>query len=316
MSPKAKEKQKRLGRGLESLLSPIINKPTAEKDVNNLTNVSSTYPPDEVLAQSLRQLPLEDIMPNPYQPRGPLEDSDLAGLAESIKTSGLIQPVIVRPKEGKYELIAGERRLRAAGLAGLETIPAMVRQASEEEMLELALIENIHRSDLNPIERAEGYLAYLNRFSFTQTEAAERLGEDRSVIANYLRLLELPEDVKEMLIERRLSMGHARALLALTTDEMRLNTARQAVARRMSVREVERAVRRKLARMPEASQQQYAKAAYIIDLEQKLSSELGTKVTITTRKSGKRGKIIIDFYSLDDFERITEKIGLAVVEET
>jgi ParB family chromosome partitioning protein len=224
--------------------------------------------------------------------------------------------VIVRPAGDKYQLIAGERRLRAATLVGLETIPAMVRQASEEEMLELALIENIHRSDLNPIERAEGYLTYLNRFSLTQTEAAERLGEDRSVIANHLRLLELPEEVKEMLIEGRLSMGHARALLALTTDEMRLNTARQAVARRMSVREVERSVRRKLARTAEAGQQQYAKAAHILDLEQKLSSELGTKVTIATRKGGKRGKIIIDFYSLDEFERITEKMGLAAVEET
>jgi ParB family chromosome partitioning protein len=316
MSPKAKEKQKRLGRGLESLISPIINKPTSEKVVDNTTDVSTTFPPDSVLAQSLHQLPVEDIMPNPYQPRGPQDDADLASLAESIKTSGLVQPVIVRPTAGKYELIAGERRLQATVLAGLETISALVRQASEEEMLELALIENIHRSDLNPIERAEGYLAYLNRFSFTQSEAADRLGEDRSVIANYLRLLELPEEVKEMLIERRLSMGHARALLALTTDEMRLNTARQAVARRMSVREVERSVRRKLARSSEASQQQYAKAAYIIDLEQKLSNELGTKVTIATRKGGKRGKIIIDFYSLDDFERITEKIGLAAVEET
>ena len=311
----SKAKQKRLGRGLESLISPIINRPTTEKLADNPTGASTSFPPDEVLAQSLHQLPLEDIMPNPYQPRRTLDDSELAGLAESIKISGLVQPVIVRPKAGKYELIAGERRVRAASLAGLVTIPAMVRQASEEEMLELALIENIHRSDLNPIERAEGYLAYLNRFSFTQSEAAERLGEDRSVIANYLRLLELPEEVKEMLIERRLSMGHARALLALTTDETRLNTARLAVARRMSVREVERAVRRKLARSSEAGLQQYAKAAYIIDLEQKLSSELGTKVTIATRKGGKRGKIIIDFYSLDDFERITEKIGLAAVEE-
>jgi ParB family chromosome partitioning protein len=315
MNTKAKEKPKRLGRGLESLLSPIITRPPAEKEENSNPETSSEFPPDKALAISLQQLSVKAVVPNPYQPRGTIEDAELAGLADSIKTTGLVQPVIVRPAGDKYQLIAGERRLRAAILAGLETIPAMVRQAGEEEMLELALIENIHRSDLNPLERAEGYLAYLNRFSITQSEAAERLGEDRSVLANYLRLLELPNEIKEMLTERRLSMGHARALLALTTDEMRINTARQAVARRMSVREVERAVRRKLARSSETSQQQYAKAAHIIDLEQKLSSALGTKVVIETRKGGKRGKIIVDFYSLDEFERITEKMGLATVEE-
>jgi len=314
MAPKTKEKPKRLGRGLESLLSPIISNPSTEKQANDANEAPTPFPPDEVLAQSLRQLPIEAIAPNPYQPRGPVEDSELSGLVESIKTNGLIQPIIVRREGNNYQLIAGERRLRAATLAGFENIPALVRDATEEEMLELALIENIHRSDLNPIERAEGYLVYLNRFSLTQADAAKRLGEDRSVIANYLRLLELPAEIKDMLIKRQLSMGHARAILGLTTDDMRRQAAKQAVAKKMSVRDVERFVRRKIASSPEAGEH-YVKAAHIIDLEHKLSSELGTKVTIVVRKGGRRGKIIVDFYSLDEFDRITEKMGIETLSE-
>ncbi len=315
MNPKSKEKPKRLGRGLESLLGPIIsNKSNGIRDIGD-TEKPLSFPPDVSLAQSLQHLSIDSIMQNPYQPRSPINDADLSGLVDSIRTNGIVQPVIVRPMGDKYQLIAGERRLRASVLAGLDNIPALVRDASEEEMLELALIENIHRSDLNAIERAEGYLVYINRFSLTQAKAAERLGEDRSVIANHLRLLELPQEVKDMLIDRRLSMGHARALLGLVTDEIRRQIANQAVAKHMSVREVERLVRRKLASSPETGPQ-YTKAAHIIDLERKLSSELGTKVAISVRKGGQKGKIIIDFFSIDEFERITEKMGLETVGET
>jgi len=174
----------------------------------------------------------------------------------------------------------------------------------------LSLIENIHRTDLNPIERAKAYQNYLNTFSLTQAEAAERLGENRSVIANYLRLLDLPDEVKQMLAEGQLTMGHARAMLALPTDELRRKLANRAMAGRLSVREVERLVQTYLAGAGRPKTTVRSKPAHILDLESKLSSQLGTKVAIETRKNGQRGKIIIEFYSLDEFDRIAERIGL------
>ena len=181
-------------------------------------------------------------------------------------------------------------------------------------MLELALVENIHRKDLNPIERAEAYLSYLNKFSLTQAQAAERLSEDRSVVANYVRLLELPTDIKKMLTDGRLSMSHARAILGLPTDQLRRKLANRALAGRLSVREVERLVRRHLAKTESAGRAEQAKQPHILDLENKLSSELGTKVRIETRKKGNRGRIVVEFYSLDEFDRITAKLGLRSVE--
>jgi len=212
-------------------------------------------------------------------------------------------------------LIAGERRFRAAQMASLKTIPAMVRQATNEQMLEWALVENIHRTDLNPIERAKAYQNYLNTFSLTQAEASERLGEDRSVIANYLRLLDLPMEVKQMLTEGQLTAGHAKAILALPTDELRRKLANRAMAGRLSVREVERLVRRYLIDTDQAKVTIRSKPAHILDLERKLSSQLGTKVTIETRNKGQRGKIVIEFYSLDEFDGITERLGLVCEEQ-
>ncbi len=183
-------------------------------------------------------------------------------------------------------------------------------------MLELALIENIHRKDLNPIERAKGYQKYIRTFSLTQAQAAQRLGEDRSVIANYLRLLDLPEEIKQMLIDGRLMMGHARAILSLPTDDLRRKLANRALAGRLSVREVERLVRKYIVSSSGEKKTVTFKPSHIIDLENQLSSELGTKVRIETRKNGQRGKIIIDFSSLDEFDRIAEKIGIASTKPT
>jgi ParB family chromosome partitioning protein len=242
------------------------------------------------------------------------DQQELADLAESVKRNGVIQPIIVRPAGTGYQLIAGERRFRAAQLVSLKTIPALVRQATDEELLELALVENIHRTNLNPIERAKAYQSYLNTFSLTQAQAAERLGEDRSVIANYLRLLDLPEEIKQMLINGQLSMGHARAILALPTDELRRKLANRAMAGRLSVREVERLVQKYLAGSSQAKTKVRFKPAHIMDLENKLTSHLGTKVNIEARRGGQRGRIIIDFFSLDEFDRIMEKIGFAAVE--
>ena len=316
MAIRKKEKQKHLGRGLESLLGPItsVRQVYANRKKNEDENYDN-FPSDKELSESLKEISIDSISPNPYQARTVWDQQELEDLADSIKANGVIQPIIVRPATGGYELIAGERRFRASKLASIKTIPALVRQATDQQLLELALIENIHRTDLNPIERAKCYQSYLTTFSLTQTEAAQRLGEDRSVIANYLRLLDLPGEIKQMLAKRQLTMGHARAIIALPTDEIRRKLANRAMAGRLSVREVERLVRRYLTGTAKPKKTEIPKPSHILDLERKLCTQLGTKVTIETRKNGNRGKIIIEFHSLDEFDRITEKIGLEIVEK-
>lgn len=320
MANKKREKPKHLGRGLASLLSPITL--SADEASQALSEPAATpgpvarnFPPDKELRDSLREIGIDAVSPNPYQPRTVWDQRELADLAESIKANGVVQPIIVRPAGTGFEVIAGERRLRAAQLASLTTIPALVREANDEQMLELSLIENIHRANLNPIERARAYQNYLNTFSLTQAEAAERLGENRSVVANYLRLLDLPDEVRQMLAEGQLSMGHARAMLSLPTDELRRKLANRAMAGRLSVREVERLVRKYLTETGQTKTTARSKPAHILELESELSRELGTKVAIETRKNGQRGKIIIEFYTLDEFDRITERIGLASMEQ-
>ena len=315
MSNKKREKPRHLGRGLASLLSPIISDTDEVSQMLPEPPIVANFPPDKELHQALREVSIDTIFPNPYQPRTVWDQQELADLAESIKANGVVQPIIVRPVGNKFELIAGERRFRAAQLASLTTIPALIRQATDEQMLELSLVENIHRTNLNPIERAKAYQNYISTFSLTQAEAAERLGENRSVVANYLRLLDLPDEVKQMLASGQLTMGHARAMLALPTDELRRKLAHRAMAGRLSVREVERLVRKYLTGTGQAKITARSKPAHILDLETELSGLLGTKVAIETRKSGQRGKIIIEFYSLDEFDRITERLGLARVEE-
>lgn len=316
MAIKKKEKQRHLGRGLESLLGPITFVRSSDKLKQLPDSAEEPYfPPDKELHQSLQEISISAISPNPYQARTVWDQQGLEELAESIKSNGLLQPIIVRPVAHGFELIAGERRLRAAKMASLSTIPALVRSATDQQLLELALIENIHRADLNPIERAKCYRNYLNTFSLTQAEAAQRLGEDRSVIANYLRLLDLPETIKQMLAQRQLTMGHARAILALPTDELRRKLANRAMAGRLSVREVERLVRRYMTGTNTEKAKNYIKPPNIVDLERTLSTQLGTKVVIETRKNGQRGKIIIEFHSLDEFDRIAEQIGLESVEK-
>ena len=315
MTNKKTERPKHLGRGLESLLSPIISEETGLRQAPRDQGAGSNFPPDKELRDSLHDIGLDAISPNPYQARTVWNEQELAELAESIKANGVIQPIIVRRAGPGYQLIAGERRFRAAQIASLKTIPALVREASDEQLLEWALVENIHRMDLNPIERAKAYQNYLSTFCLTQAEAAERLGEGRSVIANYLRILDLPEEIKQMLAESQLTMGHARAILALPTDELRRKLANRALAGRLSVREVERLVRKCLTGSSQARTTERSKPAHILDLENKLSSQLGTKVTIETRKNGQRGRITIEFYSLDEFDNIAEKLGLASVEQ-
>lgn len=315
MSIRRKGKPKHLGRGLQSLIGPItVSSAEADQLLSN-PSAASNFPPDQELRDSLHELSIDSVSPNPYQARTAWNEQELEELSASIKANGIIQPILVRPTASGYEIIAGERRFRATQMASLTTIPALVRTATDEQMLEWSLVENIHRADLNPIERARAYQNYLNSFSLTQSEAAERLGEDRSVVANYLRLLDLPQELKQMLANGRLKMGHARAILALPTDELRRKLANRAMAGRLSVRDVERLVRKYLTGSNQAKTTARSKPAHIMDLERKLSSQLRTKVSIETRKNGQRGKIIIEFYSLDEFDNIAEMIGLACAEQ-
>jgi ParB family transcriptional regulator, chromosome partitioning protein len=302
--------KKHLGRGLQSLLGPITS------PNGNLTNDFDTlyqtpnHLPVKELDTPYKEISLDAIRANPYQPRTSWNDEELEELAISIKESGVIQPIIVRPTGNGFELIAGERRFRASKIAGRTTIPAIVRQATDEQLLEFALIENIHRSDLNPIERAKAYQTFMETFSLSQTEAAEKLGENRSVVANFLRLLSLPAEIKQMLMERKLSMGHARAILALPSDEMRRKLANRVMAGQLSVREVEKLVQKMLTQPAANLEKEVSKPAYIVDLENSLTNYMGTKTSIETRKNGQKGKITIEFYSLDEFDRIIEKLGL------
>lgn len=314
------ERPRHLGRGLEALMGPISTPPApvaggTPAQEQTEADPLVALPPDTELGDALHTLPLSSIRPNPYQARTVWNTEDLQELADSVKANGVIQPVIVRPFQGGYQLIAGERRFRAAEMVGLEAIPAVVREVTDEQLFEWSLVENIHRRDLNAIERAKAYQRYLGAFSLTQTEAAERLGEDRSVIANYLRLLDLPEELKQMLSDGRLSMGHARAILALPTDELRRKLANRALAGRLNVREVERLVRMHLADSPSPKPAGKTKAAHIVDLEGKLCKYLGTRVSIETKKGGRRGRITIEFHSIDEFERITDVLGVACGEE-
>jgi ParB family chromosome partitioning protein len=308
------EKPRRLGRGLASLIGPITSQEPESRELIPIAAIDAKPRTGSQLQTGLQEIRIDAIRPNPYQVRTVWDEQGLADLAASIRSNGVIQPILVRKSSDGYQLIAGERRFRAAKLALLETIPAIVRQANDSEMLELALVENIHRTDLNPIERAKAYQSYITTFTLTQEETARRLGEDRSVIANYLRLLNLPDEIKQMLIDGQLTMGHARAILSLPTDELRRKLANRAMAGRLSVREVERLVRRYL-RGSDQPTGVRVKPAHIVELENKLAGYLGTRVNIETRKSGQKGKITIEFYSLDEFDRIVERIGLTSIEE-
>jgi len=309
------DKPRHLGRGLESLLGPLSSLDAlAAEDIQQAPS-GVNLPPDKDLAASFRDLPLDSIGPNPYQARTVWNEEDLFELTESIRANGVIQPIIVRPFQGRYQLIAGERRFRAAQMAALPAIPAVVRDVTDEQLFEWSLVENIHRRDLNAIERAKAYQRYLNAFSLTQADAAERLGEDRSVIANYLRLLDLPDDVRQMLVDGKLSMGHARAILGLPTDDLRRKLANRAMAGRLTVRDVERLVRKHLSDSAPSNGTPRTKPLHIRDLEDKLKRHLGARVAIETRRNGQRGRIVIEFDSIDEFARIADTLGLVCTED-
>jgi len=280
--------RRRLGRGLEALLGPTREE--AERE------------------GSLVELPVSEIHPNPYQPRRDVDPVALEELKSSIQQAGLLQPVVVRPlpNGGGFELIAGERRLRACQALGWERIPAVKREVDDRTVLTLALIENLQRDDLSPVDEARGYERLIQEFSLTQQDVAAAVGRDRSTVANALRLLRLPEAVLAMLHDGHLSVGHARALLALEDLRLVTNLAREAVAQGWSVREVEDRVRG--GRAPERRprlKRGMAPAPEVRRVEDALRRRLGTDVRVSLRAKGK-GQLHISFYSNDDLARLLE----------
>jgi ParB family chromosome partitioning protein len=250
--------------------------------------------------------PIEAIQPNPYQPRQSFEGQGFEDLVQSVKEKGIITPLLVSKTETGYRLIAGERRWRAAQRAGLETVPVVVREAMPIEFLELALIENIHRRDLNPIEEALAYERWLEDTQTTQDALAKKLGKERSTITNMLRLLKLPQLIQKDLLEDRLSMGHARALAGLKNAEEQRAMRDLILKKGLSVRQLEGIVKKK-ARAPQKRDEKDEKYHYLKSLQENLGRTLGTKVEI--RRRGKQGNIVIYFYSDGELDRLLELLS-------
>ncbi|MBS6639763.1 MAG: ParB/RepB/Spo0J family partition protein [Clostridiaceae bacterium] len=258
-------------------------------------------------ADSITQLPLTKIERNPNQPRKKFDQQALEELAESIRLHGVITPITVRhgEKDGYYQIIAGERRWRAARLAGLKEIPAMVLEVGEGEVMELALIENLQRQDLNPIEEAEGYDRLMQQFGLTQEEVANRVVKSRSAVANALRLLGLPDEVRTMVADGKLSGGHARAVLAVSDEDKRVEAARQMVG--MSVRQAEALAKRLNKKSSVKPPQPEAFSVdYVADVEKELESVLGRKISIQQGKNS--GQLTLEYYGADDLERLIEAL--------
>lgn len=278
-------KQRALGMGLEALL------------------------PDVSADDEVRELDLERIVANPYQPRRNFDEKALAELAASIKEHGVIQPIIVRGVGDGYQIVAGERRFRASRMAGLTRIPAVVREFTETQMMEIALVENIQRADLNPIEEASAMQRLMSEFGLTQERMAERIGRSRPYVANILRLLNLPDDVKEHVSRGTISMGHARALAGLSDVAAVRRMAKRIVDDKLSVRDVEAMTTRPAGRKP-AKRTQTKKADPLLrDASEELMRVFGTNVRIIG--DSRRGKVEIEYFSEDDLERILEVAGLA-----
>lgn len=295
-----------LGKGIDSLIpssenSGRVKKKSATKEVVK-----------EVIKEVVKEVPVEtmlkisDIEPNREQPRKKFNQEALEELADSIKQYGIVQPLVVQKKDGYYEIIAGERRWRAAKLAKIKEVPAIIKEYSPQEVMEIALIENIQRQDLNPIEEAMAYKRLIDEYDLLQDEVAKKVSKSRSAVTNSMRLLKLNEKVQEMLIEEELSMGHARALLSIEDKNIQLKLAEEIVANKLSVRDTERLVKSVLNPKKTKEEDKNPEEEVIFNqIRQRLEGITGSKVKIN-RKSGNKGKIEIEYYSNDDLERLLE----------
>ena len=295
------DKRKALGRGLESLLP-------AARGIQPAVPGSSIsgHVPHQPAGELVRDLDVELIDRNPYQTRTHFDEIALNELADSIKVSGVIQPITVRQIAGRFQLITGERRWLASQRAGKPTVPAIVRQVSNEQAMEITIIENLQREDLNPVEQARAYERLARDFSLTQEQMAQRTGKDRSSVANFLRLLKLPEEVLTLVESAKLSFGHAKALMGLDSPEAVLRLAKQAVQLSMSVRQVEGSVYNLMHPEPAAPKPERVLDPNVREAEQQLQRSLGLRVQIQD-KHGK-GKIVLEYKSLEDFDRVLEML--------
>jgi ParB family chromosome partitioning protein len=287
-----KGKRKALGRGLGALI-PIDREQAS---------IRSDY------QAQIFQCPVEKLTPNAGQPRQSFSERKLRELTDSVKAKGVIHPLIVRVKDGGYQIITGERRWRAAKLAGLKSVPVIVKDMTESDMLELALIENLQREDLNPLEEADAYMQLIEEHGLKQEELAKRVGRQRSSVANVLRLLKLPDEVRRYLMTGQLSMGHARAILGAAGDRVQVQLARQVVKEGMSVRECEELVRRRprAGGKSKRSPRKHRYSPQMYQLVESMQRSLGTKVDIHPGKKG--GRVVIHYYSPEELDRIVEVV--------
>jgi ParB family chromosome partitioning protein len=307
--------KKKLGRGLDALLNPgNQSDPVAVVAPSAEAPASAALPPAEMPAgtqaaadpiTSVCDIEIDRIVVNRYQPRKSFDQASLQDLMNSISANGIIQPLVVRPSaDGRFELVAGERRYRAATALELKVVPVVIRSVPDEHMLELALIENIQREDLNPIEKAEAFREFMNNYAHTQETAAARLGVDRASLANHLRLLELPIDVQLLVKKGALKMGHAKAIAAVTEPVLQFALAKRAIQRGMNVRQLEKMI----ARLTGSNLRQKAagpeRSVQAKTIEDELRKILGSKVRIRESLRKGVGRIVIDYYNFDDFDRI------------
>ncbi|MCX7886023.1 MAG: ParB/RepB/Spo0J family partition protein [Verrucomicrobiae bacterium] len=311
--------KKALGRGLDALISGGVVRSVAATPPQSVATPSaaaSTAVSDATRADRVLQVDIALVDRSPLQPREDFAPDAMRELADSIKQRGVIQPLLVRPRRAadgsqRYELIAGERRWRAAKEAGLTTVPVIVREASDEEALEMALVENLQREDLNPIEEARAYQTLATRFHLTQDQIAEKVGKNRATIANAIRLLSLPEDVQAWVAHGQLSVGHAKAILALTVPEEQRLVAERVLRRNLTVRETEQLVEHLKGEIKPRvgiAARQGGKSAHVLAIEERLRQKLGTHVTV--RHGRKKGRIEIEYYGNEDLSRLLSLLGI------
>ena len=298
MCKRWQQKKGGLGKGLDSLITDKVNKPGAAKDT------SLTPTEDQAV-----MVPINKVEPNKEQPRKHFNEDALLELSESIKQMGIIQPIVVQNRNSYYEIIAGERRWRAAKQAGLKKIPVIIKNYTEQEIVEISLIENIQREDLNPIEEAFAYKRLLEEFNLKQDEVAERVSKSRTAVTNSIRLLKLNEKVQQMVIDDMIQTGHARALLGIEDLEKQYNMAQKVFDEKLSVRETEKLVKKVQKEKEEVEKTKMDKQLEIVyqDLEEKMKQILGTKVSINAKDENK-GKIEIEYYNKEDLDRLIDMI--------
>ena len=290
----AAPKKKGLGKGLDALF--------ANTEIN--TKEISVEKPAENVDNGISYININDIKPNESQPRKTFDDEKIGELADSIQEHGLIQPIVLRKSGKGYEIVAGERRWRACRKAGLKEIPCIVKELTDEENMLLAIIENMQREDLNPVEEAEGLNQMIVTYGLTQAEVSKSVGKSRPYITNALRLLKLPEAIREMLSEGQLTTGHARAIAGISSKEKQLKIAEKVIKEGMSVRELEKLIKEDGAPAKKPAKRRAEKNADVKRVEEDLKTVLGTKVNLA--QSGKKGKIEIEYYSREELERLIE----------